>query len=455
MKIPCSEKLKTLCKNLGQSIYIVGGYVRNYLIDQSISKDVDLAGVFDSQTIIKATEQVGGQVLATYKRTGTVVFKLEDQKYEYTTFREDGYTAGGKHLPEQVVWTDDIKKDALRRDFRCNAVYYDLLKEQLIDPLDGVKDIKNKVLQTVKSADEVFSHDGLRLLRLARFSGELAFSITDEVERGARKNASNILDISKERIYSELKAILICDKKYSFSDKYGHYNALKVLERCNVLSKILPQLTLGRGMAQRQDFHKYDVLEHSLRCVKYADESVRLGALLHDVGKPYCMEKFGKYHGHDKVGADIALSILKELKADNKTTTKTVRLIKNHMLDMDLMMKEQKVRLFIAKNQDIFKPLLLLKQADYSACKDDFNQCKTVEKWNKIYDKMIKENTPLCLKDLKVCAKDLLEIGVQQTQLSQALSYLFEECVKNPALNKKDKLLDLATKRLLNKPKRK
>ena len=68
---------------------------------------------------------------------------------------------------------------------------------------------------------------------------------------------------------------------------------------------------------------------------------------------------------------------------------------------------------------------------------------------------MIKENTPLCLKDLKVCAKDLLEIGVQQTQLSQALSYLFEECVKNPALNKKDKLLDLATKRLLNKPKRK
>lgn len=440
------KTLGIFAKSLPVPLYVVGGFTRNYLIDRSVSCDVDLCGILTTQSLEIALKEVGAKVVATYPRTGTIVFTLNGQKYEYTTFRKDGYSAGGKHTPDSVEFTDDILEDALRRDFKCNAVYYDLKNDEFIDPLGGIEDIKNKVLDTVKSADEVFSHDGLRLMRLARFSGELGFTPTCQVVEGARKNARNIKDISPERIWTELQYICHADTKHPFSPGDGHYRALKVLDRTRVLDEIFPSLAMGRGLVQRKDYHDYDVLEHSLRCVLYADKKVRISALFHDVAKSKLMLQKGNAYGHDKTGSIMAKEILKGLKADNKTIDKSCRIIGAHMLDVDCKMKESKVRSFILSNADIFEEVLMLKQADFSACKDDLSICPTVKKWKEIYNQMKKDGTPFTVKELAVNSGDVMNAGFNGEDIGKVLRRLLKDCQNNPKENVKAKLLQKIAK---------
>lgn len=438
------QKITTLAKSLPRPLYAVGGYVRNYLIDRSYSDDIDLSAPITVESLLPYLNELGMEIVAEYKRTGTVVFKSEGRKYEFTCFRKDSYDLGGAHTPERTEFTSDITEDARRRDFKCNAVYYDIARGELVDPLGGIDDINNKVLDTVVSPKQVFGHDGLRLMRLARFSGELGFTPIDAVIDGATMHAKNIKDVSAERIYDELKKILISDAKYPFSDKKGHYTGLKILDRTGVLDYIIPELALGRGMEQRKDFHDYDVLEHSLRATLYSDRSVRLAVLLHDVAKPYCKINYGRYRMHATEGASMSETVLKRLKADNKTIKKVKFLVGAHMFDLDGSEPICAVRKFIVKNYDHIEELMLVKQADHCGYKDDLAPCKVVEKWKIVLDQMRRDGTPFRIKDLKITARELTEIGVKTNELGSTLERLWLETVAQPTLNNNERLKDLA-----------
>ena len=336
--------------------------------------------------------------------------------------------------------------DAKRRDFTCNAVYYDIKNDKFLDPLLGIEDINNRVLKTTVSAKEVFSHDGLRLMRLARFCGELNFTIGEQTFESAILYAKNVKDVAVERIYQELKMILLSDKKYPFSNPNGHYEGLKVLDKIGVLDIILPELTLGRGMEQRKDFHNHDVLEHSLRCVLYAEPSIRLYALIHDIGKPFAMQNYGKYHTHAKDGEKIAKTVLERLKVDNETVKKACFLVGAHMLDLKEDMRENKIRRLIVQNNDYFNDLINLKRADYRACKDQSGEPKTVKRWKSIKEKMEKDGTPFNFSDLKITASELMEMGYKGKKLGDELKKLFWLCIDNPDFNNKEKLLKIAEK---------
>ncbi len=458
MRINFDQGLYSLAQKLNSPLYAVGGVVRNYLIDPSVvTEDIDLSANIAVEEILPVLNELKFKVVAEYKRTGTVVFKIGKQKYEYTAFRKEVYGDGGGHTPITTQPTDDIREDALRRDFKCNAVYYDILNEQIVDPLGGVKDIENKVLDTVKQPEKVFESDGLRLMRLARFAGELAFRPTDDVIGAMKKYASNIKDISCERIYDELKKILVADSKYAFSDKRGHYVGLKILEITKVLDEIMPELTLGRGMSQRADFHKYDVLEHSLRCALYSPKEIRLAGLLHDVGKPYCYLKNGKYYYHEVEGERIAIEILKRLKVDNATVKQVRYLIREHMVDLDCSMRENKVRLFLAKNYNKLDDLFKVKQADFRASLESDEVSPTITKWQKIITKMQKEGVPLTLKELNIRAEELGEIGFMGQEIGEMLTKIFELAVIGGVKNQKEELVKFATfeKRELELDKRK
>lgn len=447
MRYILPENLIQLARQLNGSLFVVGGSVRDFLLQISPSNnrhDWDIASPLPVETVKSTALSIGFSVKAFYKNTGTV--KLIDpngEEYEFTQFRSDKYVRG-THTPEEIFFTNDICLDAKRRDFTANAVYYDIANGEFVDPLDGITAIKQKRLTTVAPAEKVFGEDGLRLMRLARFAGTLGFTPDDDCLKGAKKNASLIKDISPERIFSELTAILCADIKYGV--KYGHFFGLNILEKTGVLDYILPELTLGRNMLQRPDFHQYDVLQHSLLSVKYADEKVRLACLLHDVGKPFCQLRDGNSYAHPTEGARLAKDILNRLKAPKKTVAQTEKLIALHMYDFNCQVSENKLRKFFIVNYPYLKDLMLVKQADFSACKDDLSLAPTLMKWKTLLQKMQSENVPFTLKDLAISGKDLLEAGIEPNRISTLLQNLLLHVCINPKENKKARLLLLALK---------
>lgn len=435
----CSENLQELAKACNFPLYIVGGYVRDLLAGLECNdKDIDICAPADADAFIACAQKCGAEVTAVYRNTGAVKLKLKGEEYEFTCFRSDEYVRG-EHRPVKTFFTDDITLDSKRRDFKCNAVYYDIANGKICDPLGGVDDIKNKRLTTVAAADKVFGEDGLRLMRLARQSAQTGFIPTEECLAGAKNNAKLISDINAERIYAELCAILHADERYGKS--YGQYAGLKILDRARVLDYILPELTAGRGMEQPASFHAHDVLEHSLRAVKYADSSVRLAALLHDIGKPYCKNNFGTYHNHGQESARIAGEVGSRLKMPKKLIAETERLCETHMYDTRCDARESKIRKFIVKNNDIFEKVLSVKQADYSACKDDLSPAPCVIKWKGIYENMLKEGAPVNLKQLKIRGDELIKEGIKPENVGDVLEKLLTDCALDGKLNDNKTLL--------------
>ena len=440
MKIPVPEQLKKLAAALGTPLYAVGGYVRNYLYREYVSEDIDLAAGIGEEPFSAAAKECGFAVKGLYVKTRTAVIECGGVRCEYTAFRKDRYPEGGEHRPLSTEPAFSPEEDAPRRDFACNAVYYDISGDKIIDPLGGKEDIARRTLRAA-DAERVFSSDGLRLMRLARFAGELGFEPEENTVFAARKNAALIKDVAPERIFSELKRILSADCKYPFSPKDGHYRGLKILDKTRVLDYIMPELTLGRGMPQRADFHKYDVLEHTLKTVLYSPLSVRLAALLHDVGKPASMLETGKFSGHDAVGEKLAKKILARLKADKKTASETAFLAGAHMKDLNGDMRESKVRLFIAENYGRTEDLLQLKQADFSAGKDDLSEAPIVKKWRAIMRKMEREGAPFTRKKLNITAADLIQTGFSGKGVGDELDRLFKLSAAGEIKNAREVLM--------------
>ena len=446
------RRLISLAKSCPSPLYVVGGTVRDALAELTplpdlfgkIYRDFDLCSPMPCDTFIERAEKEGFEIKSVFRNTGTVKCKDGDgAEYEYSCFRSDKYVRG-THVPVEIFFTEDIRLDARRRDFTANAVYYDIKNETVVDPLNGVAAIAEKRLTTVAPAEKVFGEDGLRLMRLARQAAQLGFHPDAECLNGATANAALIKDITPERIFTELTAILSADQKYGVAD--GHYHGLKLLEETGVLAYILPELTLGSGMMQRADFHKYDVLEHSLRAVKYGDISVRLACLLHDVGKPFCKIRDGNSYAHPQEGARIAKEILTRLKAPKKMIERIPALIEWHMYDFDCKTNEKKLRRFFIEKKEILDELLSVKQADFSACMDDLSVAPTCFRWSTLLKKMHAEKVPFSVKELAISGKTLLELGISAPRISEVLKKLLLHTACNPQDNSKERLCKLAVR---------
>ncbi|MDE7086957.1 MAG: hypothetical protein K2O67_02070, partial [Clostridia bacterium] len=252
-------ELKQLADALDGGLFVVGGACRDFLAGLKRDKtDWDICAPLSAERVAETAEKLGFTVTATYKNTGTVRMKCGGEEYEFTSFRTDEYVRG-VHSPVNVYFTDDISLDARRRDFKCNAVYYDISGQKFVDPLGGIEDIKAKRVTTVAPAVKVFGEDGLRLMRLARISAQTWFTPDKECLSGAIANCALIKDIAAERIWAELDGILHADARYGIAG--AQYAGLKILHASGVLKEILPELALGENLQQRKDFHAYDVLE--------------------------------------------------------------------------------------------------------------------------------------------------------------------------------------------------
>ena len=226
MQIKISKNLEELAK-LFPELYIVGGYIRNQIMGIK-NDDIDIVSPLtldEVEALLKDSEYI---VKIKSKVLGSAIISCGDEKYEYTTFRKDYYPEGGVHLPERVEFIKSVREDAKRRDFACNSIYYDIKNDKLYDFYDGINDIKRRIIKTVETPDEVFCHDGVRILRLFRFQCELNFKIDKQTLESAFKFRDNLKDVSGERVVYEITRILHSGSKYKGVSKSNAYmQALK------------------------------------------------------------------------------------------------------------------------------------------------------------------------------------------------------------------------------------
>lgn len=424
-------------------LYIVGGAVRNSILDLNIS-DYDLS----SELLPDAVEQLIAnskfEIVAMYKRTGTLVIKCDNYKFEYTTFRKDSYPLeSGTHSPLECKFTNSIKEDSLRRDFTCNALYYDITNDKIIDLVGGVNDINNKVLRTVRQANLTLSEDGLRIMRLVRFAVQLGFSIEKDTYDSAIQNAFRLQDISKERIKDELIAIFEGVFKYNSKDKgVNPSSGIKMLVDIGAMQYIIPELLEMIDIPQNPKYHIYDVYNHTLKTIDSLPPRLMMAGLLHDIAKARLYRQYGNMYMHELTGSDMAQEIMSRLKFSNNEIERVSRLVKIHMFNVDGKTRESKCRVFIADNIDYFDDYILLRRADGFATNpfnyDDSISIKLIE----IKNDMVKCGMPMTIKDLPIKGKDLLDLGYEGREISEMLAKIRLWILHNGRVPSKENIIN-------------
>jgi tRNA nucleotidyltransferase/poly(A) polymerase len=259
------DELSRIFADNGHTLYIVGGYVRDALLGY-LSDDIDIcsdalpekvAHMLDGSDIFNIAE--------TRLPMGTVIIKCEGDALEYTAFRRESYRGDGTHAPEQVSFSATIEQDAQRRDFTCNALYYDIAQSRILDFFGGADDIANRMLITTRAPHDVFSEDALRILRMARIAAEVGFIPGSDETAAAKLLAQSLNKLSKERIVSEIARLLRSDTKYAGSDKSNIEGGMQVLFESGAADVLFPGTRL----------------EKSLVCAKARSYSVRAALFLY------------------------------------------------------------------------------------------------------------------------------------------------------------------------------
>lgn len=211
----------------GAKLYIVGGFCRNHFLNIS-SSDIDICSSLQYDKVKQICSKLNYDCVEINKKLGTMLITSGSDRYEYTTFRKENYPKGGYHAPNEIEFVEDLFVDAKRRDFTVNSIYYDVLADEFVDPYNGINDVYRRIIRCVETPEFVFSSDGLRLLRMIKFSNQLGFKIHAKTLKVAKEQGYLLKDISAERIAKELGEIVVADYKYEKSK-------LKVINQFNKL----------------------------------------------------------------------------------------------------------------------------------------------------------------------------------------------------------------------------
>lgn len=442
MKIP--QTFEKWAKSLDFSIYITGGYVRDF-VQNYCSYDIDAAGAVSSSQISKLLPK-NAKFEIVNPALDTSIIIIDGVKIEYTPFRTEQYYAG-EHTPHSSNFVDDPKTDSLRRDFTCNALYYDIKQGKILDFHNGIQDINNKILRAV--TPDIFRNDGLRILRMVRFASELGYEIENQTYQSALKYKDNLKYISKERIRQEFDKILVADTKYGIKD--AQVKGLRLIAQMGLWEYIIPELQQSIGFDQKSMHHKYDVYDHLLETVRLAPPNIRLVALLHDVGKPFSQLKYGNMYRHSDIGVQIVKNRLGQngLKYPNNVVEKTARMIAAHMYDLNQQTKPLKMRKFVVQNYDIIDDFIQLVRADTLA--HSTNKADRSLRFLQAKNEIINLNLPKSIKELDIDGNDIKNAypNIPPKNIGVVLDRLLDACLSQAVSNQKEQLLQY-TQKIIN-----
>jgi poly(A) polymerase len=340
VKQAATEIVRTL-RQKGHSAYLVGGCVRDLLLGKEPSDyDVATSATPDHvQQYFSQTYPVGAQF-------GVILVEIENKDFiEVATFRSDVSYSDGRH-PDAVRYTQSAKDDVQRRDFTINGLLLDPENDQVLDYVGGQMDLKSGIVRAIGNPVRRFDEDKLRMLRAVRFAARFGYKIEDETFAAIEGLATEIKQVSRERVRDELLKMLT----------EGHArSAFELLDTTGLLECILPEITRMKGVEQPPQFHpEGDVWIHTLMLLEQLPPGVSptlaLGALLHDVGKPATFRVAPdriRFDGHVEVGEKVAADILHRLRLSNEETAQVLALVANHMRFADVMkMKDSTLKRF-------------------------------------------------------------------------------------------------------------
>ncbi|MCL4382585.1 MAG: HD domain-containing protein [Patescibacteria group bacterium] len=430
---PSAQKVLTTMKKAGFETYAVGGSVRDLLMGRP-TKNWDFT-----------TSAVPSEILKIYpdgfydNAFGTVGVALENGEiYEITTFRTESNYKDHRH-PEKVLWGQTLLEDLGRRDFTVGAIAFD--GKNFIDPYNGQKDLKDKIIRTVGNPNQRFAEDALRLMRAIRIATELEFLLEAETFAAIVANAALIREISSERVKEELLKILATDHSA---------DGIALLKNAGLLQKILPEVEKGFGVNQVSPgrHHLYDVGTHSFLSLKFCpsqDPLVRLATLIHDIGKPATFKQDEKglitFYNHEVIGASLARHLADRLKLSKKDRDRLVTMVRWHQFSVDEKQTDSALRRFIRRvGKENLKDMLDLRIGDR------LGGGARETSWRlKLFIKRLDEvqKQPFTVADLKVDGHDVMEILNLDSgpKVGEILNMLFNEVVEKGEPNERSSLL--------------
>ncbi|MGG5486713.1 CCA tRNA nucleotidyltransferase [Gaetbulibacter sp. PBL-D1] len=313
---PIFEIVSQSAKELNLDSYVIGGYVRDFLLKRDSKKDIDIVAIGSGIELAKqvAKNLPNNPKVQVFKTYGTAMLRYDDIEVEFVGARKESYNEDSRN---PVVENGTLQDDQNRRDFTINALALNLSQEhfgELLDPFNGVTDLENKCIKTPLDPDITYSDDPLRMMRAIRFATQLDFEIEKKSLQAISKNSHRIQIITNERITVELNKIL-----ESKTPSIGFL----LLEKTGLLERILPELTALKGIDEVEGQRHKDNFYHTLEVVdnisKYTDNLwLRWAALLHDIGKAPT-KRFSKkvgwtFHGHEFEGSKMVYYLFKRLK---------------------------------------------------------------------------------------------------------------------------------------------
>ena len=436
---PVLKEIAAVFKDKGKEIYLVGGAVRDLMLGRS-SADWDLATNARPEEVMRYFKRV----IPTGIKHGTVTIRHKDTSIEVTTFRTESDYSDGRR-PDEIQYAQTIEEDLSRRDFTMNAAAVKLPEGLLVDPYNGQNDIRRRLIRCVGNAAERFNEDGLRPMRAVRFAAQLGFNLEEETFKAIPGALTTTSKVAVERIREELDKTIASDSPQT---------GFVLMEETGLLTMILPELDICRGVEQK-GYHNFDVLDHSLLSCAYAakkgySQEVRMAALFHDLGKP-AVRKMGSdgvwtFYNHEKESVRIAEEIMRRFRYPNAAIEKVTRLIAAHMFHYEETWKDSAVRRFIIRTgEDLLPELFDLRMADTAGTLGTESDPALLLPFKKRIEAVLAASSALSLKHLAVNGNDLIDIGVQPGKyVGIILKELFEATVEDPALNNKEKLLEIA-----------
>lgn len=459
MKFNIPVEVLTIIQQLQKNnfeAYLVGGCVRDLLLKKE-PKDWDIATQAKPEEIQRIFPE------SIYENAfGTVGIKTSSEQenlkiIEATTFRKEGKYTDKRH-PDYVVFAETIEEDLSRRDFTINALalkidFQENLKNRfrIIDPFNGQKDLRDKIIRTVGNSEERFQEDALRLMRAIRLAVELNFKIEEKTFSAIQKMASLLQQIAPERIRDEFVKIILTPLAAE---------GILLLHEANLLKQFLPELEEGVGVGQNKH-HVYSVFEHLWRSLDYAARNnysleVRLAALFHDLGKPRTKEGEGPnstFYNHEMESTKMVYNLMTRLRFDKKTIKKVIKLVRYHgfVYDPEITTDSSIRRLILKVGKENIFELAKLREADRigSGCPKakPFRLRHFLFRVEKILKEMAGEQPSL--KMLKINGNEIMKITNLQPgpKVGAILNILLEEILDDPLKNEK-KYLEKRAKEL-------